>query len=51
MVSLHAIEKHKSLNGLSVLLTTNSSLKRQRIDFFSSKVAKLKITILNIIQK
>lgn len=41
MGSLHATEVHKSLNGWSVPVTTNSSFKRQRIDFFSLKVAKL----------
>lgn len=41
MVSLHAIEKHKSLNVLSVLLTTNSSLKRQHIYSFHQKLPNL----------
>lgn len=41
MVSLHAIEKRESLNGLSVRITTNFSLKRQHIDSFHQKLPNL----------
>lgn len=41
MVSLRAVEKNKSRNALSVLLTTNSSLKRQHIDSSHQKLPNL----------